>query len=103
MAINLYARPADNGSEQSPDPATLPSPPRCNGLGLRLVPGWRGWGLWGWMALPIPEGMAGSWVSLQGLMGVEEKSRARQQLSEGFVLPRRKWFLSRSCKCAGSV
>lgn len=55
------------------------------------------------MALPIPEGMAGSWVSLQGLTGVEEKSRARQQLSEGFVLPRRKWFLSRSCKCAGSV
>lgn len=32
MAINLYARPADNGSEQSPDPATLPSPPRCSGL-----------------------------------------------------------------------
>lgn len=34
MDINLHVRPEDNGSERSPDPVALPSPPRGGRAGL---------------------------------------------------------------------
>lgn len=55
MAINLRARPVDNGSERSLDPATLLSPPR----GQRAVL------------------VAGAWLEVQGAPGLDSAARSR--------------------------
>lgn len=47
MAINLYTRPADNGSEQSPDPGHFTVPSKVHWAGFTAGAGLEGQGALG--------------------------------------------------------